>query len=137
MCRKHFIVMNLKVILLDPKNHCSQEIVYDILHTMQADQENLTFHIEATIKDILEQNSGSFDATVALQVISQYVQSRHQEAGEALRYAEIYQMTGKAAIITRAWLLNMGQQLKDPSQTRNSIQTYLNRTYGEVLDSGK
>ena len=96
---------------------------------MKTDTDNLLFHIESTVRDILR-DQARVDIEAAVQTIRDYVFKKHEDTGEARRYEDFYQMTGKAAVIARAWLQNFGSRQTDPSQTADSIRDYIVNTYG-------
>lgn len=89
--------------------------------------------ILSAVEDVLRtplDSAAKMDVRGAATIISQYVFHDQIEPCDATRYEWHYMLLGKAITIAQAWKQNFAGALNRPSETRESLITYIDNTYG-------
>lgn len=89
---------------------------------------------EAVTDNLKTITNARADQTAAVSEIVEYVFKDVDPKAASLdhaRYDWYYSLLGKGIAIAQGWKINSAPELKNPSETKASIQLYLEKTYGQ------
>ena len=100
---------------------------------MISDISNDKQQVLIAVQDVLRtplDSAAKIDVHGAALLITQYVFYGQSEPSDATRYDWYYMLLGKAITIAQGWKQNFAGAINMPSETRSSLITYIDSTYG-------